>query len=294
MDIENLLTKWLEFRMRFVEPPVPRTVHMSAQINISLNKLGDSDKERDAQDMLYRLKGRFEHGESVTPWLSKNILSNTPDQMLIQYGLHHFHLSSDIRKDGFSGRSDYLLFAHISETDAYFVDIRSHKHHEGLRWVEQNLTRIICENWPLLLREISGVTQEPITDHQKKELWRKNINVPAECDGKSYIIGTCFGQFLDGTSIHLSIESKNLLRNLKDFQSRIMASEYNHLLARKFEGYGMDISQEIVLELVEVDKLDLSEDDMRKFNQADRFIRSLASLGLAIIEKSKGVILISN
>ena len=105
MEISHLLAQWFEILERVVEP-MPRTVHMSREIEISLSKLSESRKQQEARDMVSELRRRFELGEDVTPWLSRKIREYSTDQMLLQYGLHHFHLSRGIGKDGFSIRSD--------------------------------------------------------------------------------------------------------------------------------------------------------------------------------------------
>ena len=148
-DISLLLAKWFEILDRLVEP-VRRTVHMSREIKVSLSNLGNSRKEREVKYVVSDLCARFDLGIDVNPWLSKKILEDSIDQMLLQYGLHHFHLSRGIREDGFSTRSDYLLFAHVLKSDIYLVDVRPHQHPEGLRWVDQELPKIMFRNWPEL------------------------------------------------------------------------------------------------------------------------------------------------
>lgn len=67
MEISRLLAKWLEASERVVDQ-VPRTVHMSREIIISLIELGNSRKEQDAKGMVSELCSRLEVGEDVTPW----------------------------------------------------------------------------------------------------------------------------------------------------------------------------------------------------------------------------------
>ncbi|MCY4233588.1 MAG: hypothetical protein OXE59_07620 [Bacteroidetes bacterium] len=166
-DIIHLLAKWFEILDKLVES-VPRSVHMSREIKTSLINLGISQREIEAKYMVSELCRKFKIGIEVTPWLSKKVLHDSTDQMLLQYGLHHFHLSSSIGEDGFSIRSDYLLFAHILSSDVYLVDLKLHKHSGGLRWVDQELPKIMYQNWPELFTKISGVEPPTVTDKEKR------------------------------------------------------------------------------------------------------------------------------
>ncbi len=286
MDINHLLAKWFEILERHVEP-VPRTVYMSREMEMSLSKLGNSRKEREAKSMASKLCRRFELEKNVTPWLSKKIREYSSDQMLLQYGLHHFHLSRGIGKDGFSTRSDYLLFAHILKSDAYFVDVRLHKHPKGLRWVDQKLPEIMFRNWPELFTKISGVAPPTITDEEKKELWRKNVNAVLNIDGNAYVVGRRVGQTFDGTSTLLLYEASLFLHRLREIQSRLEEPKLCDQLSSKLEHHGVDVSQGIELELVGLDGLNLSEERKEALIQENCVNRTLALYGLTIVERSK-------
>ena len=84
-----------------------------------------------------------------------------------------------LNKSGFVERSDYLLFAIVSDADTFFVDIRPHQDPEKLQWVRQDLLTIIHSNWPELINQyvLRGVGGSTVTDEQKKELRRKNVNL---------------------------------------------------------------------------------------------------------------------
>lgn len=289
MEISRLLAKWLEASERVVDQ-VPRTVHMSREIKISLIELGNSRKEQDARGMVSELCSRLEVGEDVTPWLSKKIRKNSTDQMLWQYGLHHFHLSRDIGRDGFSTRSDYLLFAHILQSDAYFVDVKPHEHPDGLRWVDQELPATMFRNWPELFAKISGVTPATVTDEEKKELWRKNVNTPLNIEGEAYVVSRHVGQTLSGLSGPLLYRADLFLREIRCIQSLLKNNhEWHDQLSRKLEHIGVDVSQGIKLELVELEGLNLSEEKRQELLQEGCVNKVLALNGLAIVERFRRV-----
>ena len=288
MSLSHLLAKWFEILERLVEPG-PRTVHMSTEIEISLSKLGNSVKEQEAKDMVSELCRSFVLGADVTPWLSRKVQKYGTDQMLLQYGLHHFHLSKGIEKDGFSTRSGYLLFAHILKSDAYFVDVRPHYHPKGLRWVDQELPIIMFRNWPGLFTKISGVTPSPITDEEKKMWWLENVNVPLNIDGNVYVVGRRVGQTLDGTSLSLLDEARRFLNELKKIHSKLKDPAWVDQLSSKLEHHGVDVSRGIELELVGMDDLNLSEKKKEELMQENCVNRTLAFYGLTIAERSKRI-----
>ena len=287
MEITDLLAKWFEILERVVEP-VPRTVHMSREMRISLSKQANSRKKQEAKDMVSKLRRRFELGKDVTPWLSRKIREDSTDQMLLQYGLHHFHLSRGIGKDGFSTRSDYLLFAHILKSDAYFVDIKPHRHPDGLRWVDQKLPEIMFRNWPELFTKMSGIIPATVTDEEKKELWRKNASTALNIDGEAYVVGRYVGQTSSGLSRAMSYEAMWFLNQLRMIQSCLKNNnKLLNQLSRKLERLGVDVSQGIELELVGLEDLNVSEETKEELKQEGCVTRSLALYGLAIVERSK-------
>ncbi len=113
--------------------PAPRSVYLSNEIHESLGRLlrepnlVQREKATEAWGTVFYIRHFFTEGSPVTPYLSRGRMSSTSkDQLLWDYGLHHFHLSRRLEQSGFVERSDYLLFARVTEVDAFFVDIRPH------------------------------------------------------------------------------------------------------------------------------------------------------------------------
>ena len=182
-DLAGLATRYLEMRIRRIEP-VPRQVHFSDEIHDSLGKLSRNTDEQasEAWGTVFYLCHLFERGKTVTPHLSKEVNvtdPRIPDGLLWDYGMHHLHLSRADGKDGFVRRSDWLLYVIVADQDVFFVDVRPHKDSEGLQWVRQDLLTFVHSNWPELTegRLLHGVTGSTVTDLEKLELRRKNVNV---------------------------------------------------------------------------------------------------------------------
>ena len=47
--------------------------------------------------------------------------------MLIEWEVHHLHISQHVQADGFVERDDPLLFTVFHTADAYLLDIMTHK-----------------------------------------------------------------------------------------------------------------------------------------------------------------------
>ena len=174
--------------------PRPRRVRLSNEIHGTLGRLAheaDPSKAQKAQAAwrtVFRLRQKFSDGEDVTPYLSKGILNRPeePDGLLWDYGLHHLHLNEGLEVSGYIQRSDYLLFVVVTEDDAFFVDVRLHRDPKDLQWVRQDLPQMIHSNWPQLMEGLSveGVTETTVSDKEKKELRRKNVNVLHQVGGQ--------------------------------------------------------------------------------------------------------------
>ena len=220
MPLHRLVARYFEMNVRHIHP-VPRRVHFSDQTHASLGKLlrpdHDDTSGRDAWGTVFRLRQLIVDGANVNAFLSKNIRSATGwDGLLWHYGMHHFHLSSDVGVDGFVKRSDHLLFAILAPLDAYFVDVRPHPPKDGVEWVSQELLHIVHSNWPELIEAnvLHCVCGTQLTDCEIHQLRRKNMNYAIEIDGKA-IAPLGGGMAGDGSSVLCTIFASKLLRNLR-------------------------------------------------------------------------------
>ena len=267
-DFRSLVASYFELLNRMVDP-VPRTVHFSDELHISLGKLlGESEKNqrektKEAWGTVFRLCKLFEEGQNVNGFLSKGINTATgkmsKDGLLWDYGMHHFHLCKDFDKSGFVKRSDYLLFVILTQTDAYLVDVRLHQDPEKLLWVRQSLVEIVHSNWPQLIKAnvIRGVEGSQLTDEEKKELRseNKNINHFMELGGNA-IMPLGGGTMANGSSILCGVLADELLHEIKHHQSYFESQPAD--LRSVLETSGMEIEGEMQFELVLLDGLNLA------------------------------------
>ena len=186
--------RYFEMLVRRIDPK-SRSVFFSKQIHKSLDRhiheatKKQLDKALQARQAVSDIEHIFESGEDITPYLSREINdSKSKDKMLWEWGIHHFHLSTQRDTRGFIKRSDYLLFAMIYDDAALFIDVRKHRRPDGLEWVRQDLFEIVHSNWPQVLysHELPGVTGDVVSDKEKGELRRKNVNHVMELRGHAF------------------------------------------------------------------------------------------------------------
>ena len=289
-DANEFAARYFEMRCRRIVTQ-PRVVHFSDEIQSSLGELAhepDEDikeKALDAWRAVFRIRNRFENGCSVVSYMSKNVKdSRTTDGLIWDYGMHHFHLSKEQpNKSGFVERSDYLLFAIVTEEHTYFVDIRKHQDPENLLWVRQDLLKIVHSNWPDLTGSsvLQGVQGDMITDIEKKELRRKNINHFPELEGHA-IMPLGGGMNLAGNSSLGIIWGAKLVHEIKRHQSYFDSQPVE--LKTALQAKGINTLDGMKLQLVLLDSLELSPEVIRSFRADNCLSRDLSQMGFAIVE----------
>ena len=127
---------------------------------------------------LQQLEQAIEVGESLAPYRSKSITSaRFRDGLLDYWGVHHFHLGTDVMKDGFIERTDDLLFCRIDDRCAYFITVVAHN---PAPWTMTELIEIIHVNWPETIssHRLLGVesVSPKVTDDDLKVLRSANVS----------------------------------------------------------------------------------------------------------------------
>ena len=292
-DLDHLASRYLEMRIRRIEP-VPRKVHFSEEIRDSLGTLSrETDpkvrgKALEAKGTVFYLRHLFESGDTVMPFLSREV-NNTepkkPDGLLWDYAMHHLHLSRRDGRHGFVKGSRWLLFVIVADQDVFFVDVRPHVDPEKFQWVHQDLLDIVHNNWPELTesRVLYGFTARKITNAEKLELRRKNVNVAHQVGGR-VIAPLGFGTSGDGHSKLCRFLADKLLHDLEQHQGILDSSSAE--LRATFVEDGMSEDAEMDFKLVRRAELDMSEDQSAKMSSAEGFSRTLWLHGFVIIETS--------
>ena len=183
----------------------PRTVHQSMEM------LASAEAQTFSAEIA-ELVRKIEAGEDLTPHLSERVgtaflslqeraalpqheREKDLDRMLADWGIHHLHLSNQLKPNGFVQRGRELLFALFSPDDADLVGIYTHAH-----WSREELAPIIVRNWPGVgpfykLNYAQGPTRVPTEDERKLA---RRLGVSSgfvEVDGEWYGV---LGQSLEG------------------------------------------------------------------------------------------------
>ncbi|EHD2282524.1 hypothetical protein AB6919_003525 [Vibrio cholerae] len=134
-SLSEVVLHYLHWQTRQV-PARVRKVHIYAELT--------SDKRyRQYKNEIYSLLNIVREGKELTPFLSARAVKKgyTPsdrvtsgevdswadkDQILNTKGFHHFHLSMDIQKSGFSVRTDVVLFALVTRDSFHAVALFDH------------------------------------------------------------------------------------------------------------------------------------------------------------------------
>ena len=300
MDVCSLTASYLEMLNRRVVP-IPRTVHFSEEIHNSLGSLireGDMERQEKAKEAwrtVFCIRHLLTEGQSVNGFLSTGIEFATGersrDELLWDFGLHHFHLSrkpysgKKIEGKGFVERSDYLLFAIITQNHAYLVDVRPHQDPQKLGWVRQELRKIVYRNWPELIEShiLRGVQGDMLTDEKLKELRRKNVNhCPKLGDRAVAPLGG--GTMADGSSALCKVMAMRLLHEIERHQFYFDTKPPDLLSALKDKG--LDIAGEIEFELVLLDELNPPAERVDSLKDNHCLSKDLYCFGLAVMERT--------
>ena len=270
--------------------PVPRKVHFSEDIHDSLGELArNNDPKRRAQASeawatVFYLRHLFESGGDVMLHLTERVNDTEAiDGLLWDYAMHHLHLSRNVGENGFVERSDWLLFAIVADQDVFFVDVRPHTDPERLQWVHQDLLDIVHSNWPEFTqnRLLHGFAGTTVTDVEKWELRRKNVNLAHEVGGQA-IAPLGLGTTADGHSISRLFLAGTLLYELE--QHQICLDSLTDELRAVFVEQGMPEDAQMDFKLVRREELNMTTDQSAEMCAVEGFSRDLWLIGFAIIE----------
>ncbi len=203
----NLMIDYRVWRGRFVQP-VPRTVRLSTEFE-------KSPKRQVHSVALEVIEKRIAAGEDLNAHLSARVAHPTGgdatappskradrDLLLAEWGVHHLHLSTEMRKDGFTKRTGDVLFVVFREADAYLLGIFDHPEREN--WAAEEIFAVMVRNWPdrglvLTSNFAIGLSQE-YSDEDRLQLRQAGMNSALQVDGRVYSPAGG-GMALDGTPL---------------------------------------------------------------------------------------------
>jgi len=233
-DLDTVLTRYLNFLVR-IPPTLEWTVNQSQEL---ANRNFPEEIKLGLQEFIEKA----ESGQILQPHLSTH--SDNPDYqdlMFYDWGIFHFHLGTNPhpRRQGFVERTDDLLFAIADSHTArmYLIDI--HPHRGG--FTNQDLLRILEENWPEIIEPYALKGVDGLTDHASDsdiDSFRKaSINTVLQTPGGRFLIAMGGGITSAGTSLKIGIEADRIITNVCQLEKLFI--QQRDTLAYDFNGkYG--------------------------------------------------------
>jgi len=198
---------------------MPRKVHISAAYEANPTT---TQRKTDLDALIEKI----EKGNDLTPHLSTRVNISLDslskkinrrkhlDLMLIEWEVHHLHISQKMRSDGFVERGNPLLFAVFHVFDAYLIDVMTHDDFN-----RDHILEIMVREFPDagLIHELKvGPGEEMrglVRRHNEDErtvLRNAGINTLVEIDGKVY--KPAGGITAAGTSVRASMAADAVIR----------------------------------------------------------------------------------
>ena len=148
----------------------------------------------------------------------KSKIGKLNDLFFSAWGLHHFHLGADFANSGKRVmRSRRVLIAHLSESDAYLINVVPHGKGFADVWGDQSYFEIFQRNWPLVFEryELKGIIapeqKDQFSAYEYMQLRESGITTPVIVNGRAFL-GFGLGIATDGSSIR-AVELSDRIRH---------------------------------------------------------------------------------
>jgi hypothetical protein len=208
---ETVAFRYFNVQRRLIHPK-PRTVHRTSSFLTSPS----------IQEGLQLIEGRFVRGDDLTPHLSTKIGDpDYADAMLNDWGIHHLHLGTASEPSGFVERTGPVLYAYVTDSDAYFLTVAPHG-----GWSNQQLVQALHDNWPFVLTpyKITGFNAgSPLTNGQIAKLRKCGVYTPVQVSDGTMYAPPGGGISTSGTSVDALSKHDNFAHFLVGKQKALLA-----------------------------------------------------------------------
>ena len=215
-DARELLIVYHNWMFRHIYK-TPRQVHFSgaylsnaifAQKKADLDAL--TDKIKNGEELKPHLSERVE--TVIEPGSRKLNQRRDLDLMLIEWEVHHLHISQEMQQNGFVKRDGPLLFAVFHSNDAYVLDVMTHKDFN-----RDHILKILADEWPdaKLIHEIKAGPGEKIelavkhTEDDRNKLRKIAVNTLVEIGDR--VFKPAGGMTTAGTAIRASMAADKVM-----------------------------------------------------------------------------------
>ncbi|MDO6386697.1 hypothetical protein [Uliginosibacterium sp. 31-12] len=192
-ELSQATMRWLDFRFRYVDP-MPRPVVLS-------DRFPKSGLPRATRDALKQFVQRVESGGDLNPYQGKGLSLHNDfsgdkkgrrtDLLWAEWGIHHFHLSTDPlpHDEYFSPRADYLAFCLVGGNVLAVIDVLPHGTTSD--FANPELIRTVARNWPDVMSpfELKGMmpTDRTWTQNEIHQLRAAGLIIPISLHNSMYM-----------------------------------------------------------------------------------------------------------
>jgi len=152
---------------------------------------------------LEEFENNVKNGTNLNRYLSDQIKQpERSDDLLNDWNIFHFHLTKRFRDDGFARRSDYQIFAWVTDECIYMIQV--YPHSSEYLYCKKEMIEILENNWPELLEHskmmgIEGL-ETRLNDAEYSQLREAHITTLVQT-GEQKIYGLIGGGYMsDGSS----------------------------------------------------------------------------------------------
>jgi len=164
-------------------------------------------------------ENKIRNGDDINPHLSRGLKKlKYDDYLLNDWGIYHFHLSSDIEGDGYTKRTGPVLFGFLTHDSFYEINIYNHGN-----WTNVDLIEILHNNWPYLIEKfrLDDVIQMAYKPNSSiiKDLRKNQLNSFLQVSDGTVYSQPGLGYSTLGTAVDVSVATtryKQLMRHLQN------------------------------------------------------------------------------
>lgn len=225
-DPEKLLKGYLTLMLKLIVPMEPRTVLISEELQDKIDHRLIPDKYI---PIIYEIKEKFENGEDLNPFLSKDAFQpEKQDGLLFDWGIKHLHLSTEVSPQGYlKKRTEYQLIFYQKDNNVYFIDVLIHP--KGDEWAKDDFINILERNWSHLLdkyRVDYFSSAEHMTQKDRYDSRRGGLITFVDANGSVYM-PPGGGIVSDRSSAKATSQKIQILRllKMKDLMKKEMEKE---------------------------------------------------------------------
>ena len=186
-------------------------------------------------------------GQDITAHSSRSLKETAyNDNLLNDWGIHHFHLGQVLENDGFLSRTGPVLFALVTDTDFFEINVYQHGN-----WSNLDIVEIVHANWPDVieryrLKGVVGLTVIPDSE-TVKNFRNMHMNTMLQMKDGTVYASLGGGYMTDGTSTEAVMDAGRHMRAIKAWEDWMRSN--TDKLIDKLRGSGVDETKSLAVRL---------------------------------------------